>query len=270
MDYIVIPTLGRIEKQHTYNNLPEQLKNITRFVVRDFEYDSFCQKYGEVKVIKLPTDIKNIAETRDYIKEYFTENRYWVFDDDLTFCTKTYVMVDGKPKWLSGIMTEQDFDVMIHWANETFDNGIPICGLDASSIIPSTKAWPQKSNSRILHNVCVNGPAIEDYNLVFDRTIASEDLDFLLQCLSYGLENRINTHLRVAGSIENSVGGCSVYRTLEVHNASNLKLSELWPGYVKTKISNNTSKLGKGEIVNLYIQWKKLLKDVQSGLYSNK
>ena len=268
MDYIVIPTLGRIDKQKTYDSLPERLQNITRFVVRDFEYEDFVNKYGTEKVVKLPSDTKNIAETRHYIFNSFRDYKYWVLDDDLSFVRKIPYEIEIKPKWTSMPYDDSHFDDMINWAESIFDSGIPVCGLEYSSIIPDIKYYPVKKNSRILANLCVNGPQLQNYDLTFLRTIASEDLDFILQLFSYGIENRINTHLRLTGSVENSDGGCSTYRTLELHNESNLRLIELWPGYVSRNMNKNKSKLGHGDIVNLKIQWKKLLKDAQKGLYN--
>jgi hypothetical protein len=50
---IIIRTLNRPNTQITYNNLPEKYQDNVIFVVRLHEFDFFCLKYGEAKVLLL-------------------------------------------------------------------------------------------------------------------------------------------------------------------------------------------------------------------------
>ena len=53
IEKIYIPTLGRVDNQKTYNNLPEKWQKKTYLVVQDQEYDEYDKSY---KIIRLPKE----------------------------------------------------------------------------------------------------------------------------------------------------------------------------------------------------------------------
>src|SRR6056300_1117568 len=95
---IVIPTLGRVNNQVTYNSMPDKWKKEVNFVVQAHEYEAMKSIYGD-QVLALPEKIQKIAPTREWIQEQFRNDRYWVFDDDLEFKIRNY-NADGKPTWV--------------------------------------------------------------------------------------------------------------------------------------------------------------------------
>ena len=47
MEHLIIPTLGRIHKQKTYNNLPDKWKAKVKFTVQPHEVDEMRDIYGD-------------------------------------------------------------------------------------------------------------------------------------------------------------------------------------------------------------------------------
>ena len=159
IEHIIIPTLGRCDKQITYNNLPNKYQDITKFVVQQHEFDIMNNKYPG-KVLCLPENIKSIAPTREWIFNNFNDTIFWVFDDDLDFVFKRPNKEEGS-KWITRSMNELDFDIIF---NEYIDHSIEIGyhygALSTTWIIPEEKHYPTRENYRIMTNVFYNGPEI--------------------------------------------------------------------------------------------------------------
>jgi len=66
IEHIIIPTLGRMDKQVTYNNLPKKYQDKVTFVVQAHEFEEMRERYGSA-VIGLPDNISRIAPTREWI-----------------------------------------------------------------------------------------------------------------------------------------------------------------------------------------------------------
>ena len=245
IDHIIIPTLGRMDKQTTYNNLPDKYKNIVRFVVQSHEYEEMNNRYPK-KVLCLPPEINRIAPTREWIFNQFKTFRFMVFDDDLDFVVKQPNQGEGT-KWLSSKFTDQDFDdafaLMDQWMNE----GIAYGGLLPAWVIPDLSQWPVRECQRIMTNVFYDGPKIPK-DIEWTRVPAAEDFDVNLQLLTRGFKNRISAKYMVTCSETNAEGGCSTWRTLEVHNESQRKLAELWPDFVTVREKEVPSGPWKGKI----------------------
>jgi hypothetical protein len=256
---IVIPTLGRIHDQKTYNSLPDKWKKEVNFIVQAHEYDEMKSIYGN-QVISLPSHIKTLAPTRMWIQKYFNNDRYWVFDDDLDFFIKDYVN-DGTRKWASVEMTDKDFDDMIDHAHDFMNKGYSHGGCASNWIMPvpprkDGSMYPFRFNFRQCTNCFFDGPNLPTIN--WDRCQATEDMDGTLQYLTRGIPNVIFMRHRVSCKETNAAGGCSEYRTVEYHNESQRKFQELWPDFVKLKEKEVPSGPWKGEIkLNVEVAWKK-------------
>jgi hypothetical protein len=233
MKHIIIPTLGRIHKQITYRLLPQKYKDITTFVVQKHEYDEMASVYGTDKVLCLPEHINRIAPTREWIFNQFKDSLHMVFDDDLEFVVKE-PNATGERKWDSRKFTEQDFDDAFALIQSWVDEGVHFGGLLPAWVIPDIKQWPMRDCQRVMTNCYYNGPEIPK-DLEWTRVAAAEDFDVNLQLLSRGFKNRLSAKYMVNCSETNAAGGCSVWRTLDVHNDAQRKLAELWPDFVVLK-----------------------------------
>ena len=257
---IIIPTLGRIKTQITFNNLPARWKEKVQFIVQEHEYEDFCDAHGSRHVHKLPNTIDNIAATREWIYNNFKHDRYFVFDDDLEFTVKE-PNKEGSPKWKSRVFNHKDFDDMFNTVNSWMDNKITHGGLGTTWVIPSIDLWPHADNTKIMTNVFYDGPNMPN-NIEWQRVQYAEDFDVNLQLLTQGYANRVSTKYMVSPSDTNSEGGCSINRTLDAHNKSQEKLKELWPEYVRLKEKVTKTGPWKGKVkLGTVIQHKKAFKD---------
>ena len=246
IQHIVIPTLGRTHNQITYENLPDNLKEKVYFTVQPHEYDEMNEIYGG-KVLKLPEEIKRIAPTREWIFNKFNDTRHMVFDDDLEFVVKEPNPGEGT-KWLSRRFTDQDFVDALDLVNGWMDEGICFGGLLPAWVIPDVKQWPVRENQRMMTNWFFNGPELPR-DIQWNRVMGgAEDFDVNLQLLSRGFKNRVSAKYMVGCSNTNADGGCSTWRTLEVHNEAQRILHELWPDFVKIREKAVTSGPWKGHV----------------------
>jgi len=259
IDHIIIPTLGRMNNQITYNNLPEKYKSITTFVVQSHEFEEMDSLYPN-KVLCLPKEIDRIAPTREWIFNEFKDTKHIVFDDDLNFIVKVPNKENEKPKWKSWEYSDQDFDDMFETIDSWMEEGIVFGGLGTTWIIPSIDLWPYSENYRAMTNTFYNGPLFPR-DIKWTRVPAAEDFDVTLQLLTRGIKNRISTKYMVSPAETNADGGCSVWRTLEVHNQSQLELAKQWPDFVKVKEKEVKSGSWKGQTkLSTVIQFKKAYK----------
>lgn len=242
---IIIPTLGRMNNQVTYNNLPKKYKNKVTFVVQSHEFEQMSSIYGE-SVLCLPKHIDRIAPTREWIFNKFKDVRHIVFDDDLGFMTKIPNPNEGT-KWISNTFDESDFDSAFQLVESWMDDGIVFGGLLPAWMIPDIKQWPVRENQRIMTNVFYDAPNMPK-DIEWTRVPAAEDFDVNLQLLTRGFKNRVSSKYMVSCSATNSEGGCASWRTLEVHNEAQLLLASLWPEYIKIREKMVPSGPWKGKI----------------------
>jgi len=267
MEHIIIPTLGRMDKQITYNNLPKKYQEKVTFVVQAHELEEMKKRYGSA-VIGLPDNINRIAPTREWIFNKFRKYRHMVFDDDLLFVVKEPNPNEGT-KWLTRKFTEQDFNDAFDLMNQWMDEGFVYGGLLPGSNVPDLKYWPYMDCQRVVTNVFYNGPKVPD-NIEWDRCAAAEDLDVHLQLLTRGFKNRVSVKYMVSTSETNADGGCSTWRTVEVHNEAQRKLAELWPNFVTLREKELTNGPWKGHIkLRTIIQHKKAYESSQTNSLEN-
>jgi hypothetical protein len=246
IDRIIIPTLGRMDKQLTYNNLPKKYQDIVHFVVQAHEFGAMKERYGD-KVVCLPEHINRIAPTREWIFNEYNNTRHMVFDDDLDFVVKEPNPDPNGTKWLSRQNTDQDFEDAFALIESWIDEGVAHGSLLPAWVIPDVKQWPIRENQRIMTNVFYDGPVIPR-DIEWNRVPAAEDFDVNLQLLTRGFKNRVSAKYMVTCSETNAEGGCSTWRTLEVHNNAQRLLAELWPDFVKVREKTVTSGPWKGQI----------------------
>ena len=267
IDYFVIPTLGRVHRQFTYNSLPEKYKERTYFTVQDHEYDEMREIYGD-KVLRLPKEIKRIAPTREWIFNEFKDYRHMVFDDDLRPTVKEpneNITEESPNKWLTRYFTEQDFDDAFALLESWMDQGYAFGGLQAAWIVPDLRQWPWRENVRMMTNWFFDGPRIPR-DLEWCRVDSGEDFDVNLQLLTRGFKNIVSTKYVMRCEATQAKGGCSEWRDLDLHNECQLELKEMWPDFISVKEKEITNGPWTGhKKLNLHIMHKKAYESSQRG-----
>lgn len=262
MEHLIIPTLGRINKQKTYNNLPEKWQKRVSFVVQPHEAAQMKALYGS-KVLVLPPEIKGLSPTRQWIWDTFYGTRHMVLDDDMEyFKYKGPAPEHLDTKWETRDMSDAEFDDAFETFNRWCDDEqIYHGGFSTSWVVPDLKYWPQQNNVRIMTNSYFDSKNLPR-NIVWDKLPTSQDFHANLQLLTQGFANRITTRYRVSISETNADGGCSEYRTIELSNQVHTQLAEMYPDYVKLKSKTLANGPWKGqERITCHIQWAKAYKD---------
>ena len=265
---IVIPTLGRIHKQITFERMPDNLKSKVVFVVQKHEYDEFARKWGKYEIAKLPKQINRIGATRQWIWEQFSDERFAMLDDDLKLRRRDYKPGEDV-EWPSCYPEPEEWNRVFEWAEQKMDSGIPVCACRTADVPPTPACHPETDNVRIYTNIMFDAPALEsewNFRPDYTRVNVGEDFDVLLQIMSQGIPSssltQYNTHQKETGA----EGGCELWRDVEVHNEDMRRLAELWPGYVtlKEKFYGSGGNMSGQSRLSASVQWKKCFKDGQS------
>jgi len=112
-------------------------------------------------------------------------------------------------------------------------------------------------NTRMMRVMALNRTMYHEAKVRFDRIPVMEDFDVTLQLLRAGYPNVVlNKYIQGQGS-SNSAGGCSLYRTMEVHEAGARRLKELHPDFVSLVQKTTKGAWGGGTRTDVMIQWKK-------------
>ena len=105
MDLILIPTYKRIEKQLTWDLIPEKWRDKTFLIVSDSEYDEHLKR-GRNAVV-CPVQGSGLAPVREWIAKKYYGNKISIVDDDLE---KLEVGYGNKYR---NFDSEDDFDEMM-------------------------------------------------------------------------------------------------------------------------------------------------------------
>lgn len=257
---IIIPTLGRVDKQVTLDNLPDKWKSVTTLVVQEHEHDEMKQRYSDIcNIWCLPPETFGISWTRKHIAEHWKGKRIFVMDDDLKFVQLT----DNGEKMVGAPAEEKDFDHMFSEVERLMDEGIMHGGLGVNNTPPSTN--PYNHNSRVYTNMFFSEQfPVDEIDFGTDYELMPEDFFITLQLLTAGHQNVCFNHFRVNPSATNAKGGCETFRTIENHNRGQEILAEKFPEFVTVTTKVQTSGPWAGmEKKALSIKWKKAYESSQ-------
>ena len=256
---IIIPTYGRQGNQKTYACLPPKYQNLVHFIVRDEEYGFFSKSYPQNKIHRLPKAVENIANTRQWIRDKFTNDRVIVFDDNLKYIRK---VVEQDGKWLRIDLTEVDFDNLVTRIHDHLDTYVHGALVFDKSIGPNQYGTTHYINGRVITNIFADFSRWpKDVKYDDDpRFCCGSDTYITLALISRGFANVIITNYCVSKTYREQ-GGCNTYRTIEKHNTSCEALKELFPQFVTLKSGVIKQGIWKGQVMLTTIcHWKKAYK----------
>jgi hypothetical protein len=251
---LIIPTYGRASSQPTLAQLVSAGLHVT-LVVQEREalsYGGF--KSDQVDVYVLPDSIRTIAPTRQHILHHVGRSpAFCMIDDDLWF----YKRRDDdrtKLREIAAMELDKAFAVM----NDVIITGhtahVGFASREGANRNTATMAF----NTRIMRVLGYDRQKVQMLDAKFSDMEVMEDFHIALSLLECGEQNVIlNDYAHNQASGSGAHGGCSHFRTPELHAANAHRLAELHPGYVKVVKKATKGAWGGGERTDVNVQWKK-------------
>lgn len=257
---IVIPTYGRAlpHMQTTLRQMNEDgivPKVVVQLRERELWWGHNAMPTLDYELHVLPDEIRTIAPTRQWIIDHVGESdKVVMVDDDLVFYRRRdddrTKLRDLKPGELKQMLLEIEAFLMNH-------SHVGIASREGAN--RNTEEYSH--NTRIMRVLGYRRDTLQKLLIAFGRLPVMEDFDVALRLLRHGLPNIVlnNWANNQAGS--GKEGGCSHFRTPDLHAESARRLAALHPGYVKTVEKTTKGAWGGGTRTDVHVQWKKAFKD---------
>jgi hypothetical protein len=266
---IYIPTMARINRQHTVKQLVKA--NVHKeyechLVVPDKEKDLYGD-YIEMGFKIVPTELYGISNIRQFLVETCSDDKILMMDDDMSFHVRPLLddydlyVAEGHEifemvKWLDNVLTD--------YAHA----GIPT----RKQNFQLTKRIVRKNSydiesTRVTHLHAFNTPIIKGEGLDFNAGMdinTMEDFHMVLSLLELGYPNIVCCKWAHEPKASNAPGGATLYRSLERHARCANNLRDKHPETVKVVERKTISSWGgsrdKPTIrTDVRIQWQKAL-----------
>lgn len=224
-------------------------------VVPDAEVNIYqaYNRFSYTKVIGCPET--GIARTRQWIAKHCDTNKFVMMDDDINFIVRV-----APDDWKLREAYQNEVHDMMVWIEgllETYGH-VSVSTRQGNNRLPTGSSPIIVENSRTLRVLAYRR---DDFlSVEHGRVEVMEDFDVNLQLLRKGIANCQLAHWAQDQKMTNAPGGCSTYRTHEVHERSARKLADLHPGIVTLRQKENkTDRAGFGTRTEVTIQWKKAI-----------
>lgn len=253
---IYIPTYGREGNQITFDKLPDKWKEKSFLVVHPEE------KHDGYPTLRCDIQGTGIAPVRKWIAEHGHGKRYAVLDDDVEF---VYTRRDNEEGPSNKPLTNEQFDDMFNEMDLWMDEGYIHTACDVCWN-PPTRNMDSKINSRITTNIFYDGSKLPIEKIDWLSLPIAEDYYVNLQLLTMGYQNKVSLKYRTNPSVTQAKGGCSTFRTLDVHNNTMRELQKKFPEYVqlREKITKNSGEWSGKVRLAATISWKKAFESSKS------
>ena len=244
---IYIPTRGRADDQVTLSFFPESLRKEVVLVIDSDEEHLYKDKY-DCQFMVIPEDIKGIAKKRQYIHKHTDDKKIVMLDDDLRF----YIRKSDND-WHLRYLEPNEYPALFGLLDVWLDDYAHV-GVSA-----------REGNNRVEKLAVENTRYMRvlGYNLdMFDgielgRVQVMEDFDINLQLLRQGKPSKISYYYAQGQKSSNAAGGCSEWRTIDVHNQGALTLQSLHPDFVKVVEKETKTAWGGQPRNDVNVQWKR-------------
>lgn len=240
---IFIPSLARPNRQETWENLPESLRERTRLLVDESELHA----YKKYPCVALP--FRGIGKVRQWAIENAHE-KVVMLDDDLRFAMRR---TDEPTKFRPA--TSQEVAKVFEYLEQCLSSyaHASVATREGGNRDPSDYLY----NTRLLRVLAYRADVLRMENISFDRLPVMEDFDVTLQLLRKGYANVVLNWAVQDQLGSNLSGGCSTYRSLEIQKEAAYKLRDLHSDFV-TVVTKQTKTAWQGqERTDVRIQWKK-------------
>lgn len=243
---IVIPTMGRINQQDTW----ESLKGSGYSIVLACPEDEVASHEARGRpVLPIPNCIQGIAATRHAILETCGE-KVVMMDDDLTFAVRRE---DEPDKFRPAKAT--DITEMLRRLSSLLDTyGHASIAMREGG---NRQTKPVLHCSRVARVIAYRKKAYFASGADFRNSTVMDDFEVTLHMLTRGWKSAIlNTHVQNQRS-SGAPGGASLYRDLAMHADAARKLASRYPKFVKAVQKTTKTAWGGATRTDVLVQWKK-------------
>lgn len=250
---VYIFTAGRasVRLQHTLRELANHCTPV--LVVQDREANEYIARFKRVFV--LPSDVPNtLPAARQYIARVHAkpkrQPKILMLDDDLSFAERRkddltkFQAADGDSISRMLAQIERSLDRFAH---------VGLCSREGGNRFTENQLATRMSR------VLAYNLAMVPKDVKFDRVLLPEDFDVTLQLLYRNFPNLVLAGWCHNQPGSNTAGGCSTYRTIEVHNEWMRRFGELHPKTVKIVEKQTKTSWGGEARLDAFVQWKKAL-----------
>ena len=249
----------------TLSRIPIELMTRTVLWTHSDEHEEYCQRVQSEMPYLLSAGLRIEHSSYEYIGEKRHQMAIWsdlegderfcMLDDDVDFLVRR-----GPTEWRLREATNAEvlemFSEMEYWLGRGY---------------AQVAISPREGNNRFgegavreLTAECTRAMRITAYNLrdflsvEHNRVPVMEDFDVLLQLLRSGRKNLVMAYWANGQRMTNAPGGCSLWRTRELHNSAAERLAELHAPYVRLREKQNkTDREGLGTRKEVTVQWKR-------------
>lgn len=247
---ILIPTLDRVNKQSTWDNLPREVIYKTRLVVSAGE-EAAHRELGRRTTV-CPVQGRGMPLVRQWMLEYaarLEDDRVIMMDDDLKAAKRREggrISLSDEAERLEGIdWLFSQLETIVHcgWSERSMD-------WDSSE--------EYIDNTRTIQAVGYRARAVLNSGASFSKDVPDwyfmEDYHMTLQLLRKGFPNRRSLVYRYNCSSFNTPGGCNLFRSEDRMREAPEILARLHSHAVKVGFRNNRPTVN--------IQWRKAYQGV--------
>ncbi len=253
---IFIPSRSRSSRSLTLEALTHGgLANRAVLVVPYEQASSYlplARRHGVKQILRCKHN--GIAATRQLCGER-AENKFIMLDDDLRFYKRIDCTANAEQKGLR-MLAKFELGGMLVLVSRLLDMyaHVAISAREGNNRLP----LPWVTNSRPLRALAYRKAPFEACK--HGRVAVMEDFDVTLQLIGMGYQNCVISEYAQDQLQTQTQGGCSDYRTKELHEINVRKMAKLHPDIVKLRQKENKTGGDFGSRLEATIYWEKAYK----------
>lgn len=246
---VFVVSRSRSDRSDTLESLGDSAHSVTLVVPTEQVdvYKTLAGRYG-CRLVGCPHD--GIARTREYCGRAAKTDRFLMLDDDLKFFRRT-----SPTDYRLRTPTELGDDVagMLYAVSRALDRyaHVAVSAREGNNRLP----YPGAECSRPLRALAYRTD--EFLRCEHGRVRVMEDFDVTLQMIRRGLKNFVLSYWSQDQKQTQAAGGCSDYRTLELHEAEVRRFAVLHEGFVRLRDKKNKTGGAFGSRLEATIYWQR-------------
>ena len=252
---IVVTSRERATRCRLLKYLPKEILERTVMVVHKRErkeYERLAERHNLRGVACHKHEM--LGSIRQWVVDKTTKPKLVLLDDDIQF----YVRRPGEPR----LINADDAEVVkmflaIGKRLDTYAH-VGISAREGNNRGPDD--WVD--TTRMLRILCYD-TAILQAEACFNRIEIMSDFDVTLQLLRAGFANTLSYHWAQGQPGTQAPGGCTAYRTVELHRKTCHELMMLHPGFVRLREKENRTGGEFGKRTEVTMSWKKAYEESQ-------